>query len=273
MSEEENKPKIDKEAVLQALPKDVSRIQVMDTDGNIKFRLLDEVRWDDELQFNKVGQPIVMRGSLGRPKADDRDPIPNVLNAQKDPKIYVPFSRNGKPKPTFIKQPTPKVVQQAPQQPTQPQVPVASVPPTSVPQPTPASSGVLDTIKQDPESVDVLYHVMQGLAEEAEAMGHARQMLEQQGKNTSNVSAKRVSALRAVGDTWLKRKEQIGTQGVDLNSPSFKRVFTFIMDTFRDSMLASGTRAEQIEVVFSKLAARINDDWMKEAQKKIDGED
>jgi len=37
--------------------------------------------------------------------------------------------------------------------------------------------------------------------------------------------------------------------------------------------LASGTRAEQIEVVFSKLAARINDDWMKEAQKKIDGED
>ena len=267
---EENKPEIDKQAVLQALPPDVSRIQVVDTDGNTKFRLLDEVRWDDVLQFNKHGQPIVMRGKLGRPKDDDRTPIPTVLEEPKDPKVYVPFTpspQKGKAKPVFVKR-APKPKAQG-----NPQVPVVSTPKVQATQPTPPSSGVLDTIKQDPESVDVLYHVMQGLAEEAEAMAHARGLLEQQGKNTSNVSAKRVSALRAVGDTWLKRKEQIGTQGVDLNSPSFKRVFAFIMDTFRSALMLSGTRPEQIEVVFAKLSSKLDDDWMKEAQKKIDGEE
>lgn len=267
-----DKPEIDKQAVLDALPSDVSRIQVKDTDGKIRFRLLDEVRWDDQLQFNKTGHPIVMRGSMGRPKEDDREPIPNVLNAVKDPEVYVPYnpSKKGKKKTTFIKT-TPKTTSVAQQ--VVPQVPVATTPQTTIPQPTPPTSGVLDTIKEDPESVDVLYHVMQGLAEEAEAMAHARIQLASQGKNTSNVSAKRVSALRAVGDTWLKRKEQIGSQGVDLNSSAFKRVFTFIMDTFRNSLMVSGVRAEQIEVIFAKLASKIDDDWMKEAQKKVEGEE
>jgi hypothetical protein len=264
---EESKPEIDKQAVLAALPSDVSRIQVKDTEDKIRFRLLDEVRWDDELQFNKHGQPIVMRGSLGRPKDDSRSPIPTVLEEEKDPNVFVPIVKS-KGKKSFIKN-------KAPTAPTQPtiQTPVAVVPATSIPQPTPATSGVLGTIKEDPESVDVLYHVMQGLAEEAEAMAHARLLLESQGKNASNVSAKRVSALRAVGDTWLKRKEQIGSKGVDLNSLAFKRVFTFIMDTFRVSLMVSGVRAEQIEVIFAKLAAKIDDDWMKEAQKKVEGEE
>ena len=260
---EESKPEIDKQAVLAALPSDVSRIQVKDTEDKIRFRLLNEVRWDDELQFNKHGQPIVMRGSLGRPKDDSRSPIPTVLEEEKDPNVFVPLVKSKKKK-SFIrnKKPQPTV-----------QPPVAVVPATTVPQPTPATSGVLGTIKEDPESVDVLYHVMQGLAEEAEAMAHARVLLESQGKNASNVSAKRVSALRAVGDTWLKRKEQIGSQGVDLNSLAFERVFTFIMDTFRVSLMVSGVRAEQIEVIFAKLAAKIDDDWMKEAQKKVEGEE
>ena len=71
----------------------------------------------------------------------------------------------------------------------------------------------------------------------------------------------------------LKRKEQIGTQGVDLNSLAFKRVFAFIMETFRGSLLASSIRPEQVEVVFAKLANRMDDDWMKEAQKKVEGDD
>ena len=104
----EKKQEIDKLAVLQALPSDVSRIQVVDTDGKTRFRLLDEVRWDDTLQFNGKGQPIVMRGSSGRPKADDKDPIPQVVGATKDPKVFVPFTRGGKSPKSFVLSPRPK---------------------------------------------------------------------------------------------------------------------------------------------------------------------
>ena len=243
---------VDKSEVLSALPEDIRRIQVTTEEGEVKFRKIDEVRWEDTINFNKRGQPIVMRGESGRPKSDDKEPIPSFGEVPKDPTVYVPVTRTFKPS---VSKPTP-------------------TPSTKIQSTIDLSDDkILGIVRQAPESVDVLHHVMQGLAEEAAAMAYQRTLLQNQGKNTSNVSAKRVTALRAVGDTWLKRKEQIGSAGVDLNSPSFKRVFSFVMDTFRSSLMVSGIRPEQIEVIFAKLATKLDDDWMKEAQKRIDGDD
>ena len=120
---------------------------------------------------------------------------------------------------------------------------------------------------------DVLHSVMMGLAEEAAAMAQARVSLEAQGKNTSNVSAKRVTALRAIGDTWMKRKEQLGGQSLDLEGVAFKRVFGFTMETFRKALAQSMIRPEQIEVIFAKLAKLMDEDWIKEAKKRADGDE
>lgn len=129
---------------------------------------------------------------------------------------------------------------------------------------------LLGTVQDNPEAADVLDYVMQGLAEEAASLGFERLDAERRGKDTSGISTKRIGALKAVGDTWLKRKEQLQSTGVDLDSAAFARLFKFIMDTFRESMNSAGSRPEMIETVFTNLAKRIGDDeWRREATKRM----
>jgi len=83
------------------------------------------------------------------------------------------------------------------------------------------------------------------------------------------VSVRRIGALKAIGDSWLKRKDQIAAQGVDMDSPAFKRLFTFIMETFKDALTSAGERPEMIETVFAGLSKKLDSDWQREAVKRM----
>lgn len=237
------KPDVDKQKILEALPLEISRICVTTKDGDTRYRKVEEVEHTDILMFNKNNQPVVMRGKAGRPSQNPKLALPTVQDTTKFVPVPNRFSST------------------------------ISTNPTTTQNITTIDDPMVVTVREDPESLDVLHTVMMGLAEESAAMAVARKMLESQGKNTSNVSAKRVSALRAIGDTWIKRKEQIGSSGLDLDSTAFKRVFGFIMETFRTSLIQSNIRPEQVEVIFAKLAKKMDDDWMKEAKKRVEGDE
>lgn len=128
---------------------------------------------------------------------------------------------------------------------------------------------LLGTIRQNPEASSVLDFVMEGLAEEAASLSFERQEAERQGQPTSQISMRRINALKAVGDSWLKRKEQIANNGVDMDSPAFRRLFQFIMDTFREALEAAGTRPEMVETIFTNFSRRLDDDWHREASKRM----
>lgn len=128
---------------------------------------------------------------------------------------------------------------------------------------------LLGVIRTNPEGPSVLDHVMTGLAEEAASLGFERVNAERHGQDTSGISMKRVTALKAVGETWLRRKEQLSAAGVDLDSAAFAKLFKFIMDTFRESLIQAGSRPEMIETVFTGLAKRIDEDWRREATQRM----
>jgi hypothetical protein len=129
---------------------------------------------------------------------------------------------------------------------------------------------LLDVIKHNPEGSTVLDHVMAGMAEEAASLSFERTEAERKGESTSQISMRRINALKAVGDTWIKRKEQIANGGVDMDSPAFRRLFQFIMDTFRIVLEEDlNTRPEMIETTFTALARRLDDDWKRDATKKM----
>jgi hypothetical protein len=128
---------------------------------------------------------------------------------------------------------------------------------------------LLEIVKANPESSAVLDFVMVGIAEEAAALGFERQEMERRGQPTSQVSVRRIGALKAIGDSWLKRKDQIAAQGVDMDSPAFKRLFTFIMETFKDALASAGERPEMIETVFAGLSKKLDSDWQREAVKRM----
>lgn len=128
---------------------------------------------------------------------------------------------------------------------------------------------LLEIVKANPESAAVLDFVMVGIAEEAAALGFERQEMERRGQPTSQVSVRRIGALKAIGDSWLKRKDQIAAQGVDMDSPAFKRLFSFIMQTFKEALLSAGERPEMIETVFASLSKKLDTDWQREAVKRM----
>lgn len=132
-----------------------------------------------------------------------------------------------------------------------------------------SNDDLLEVVKANPESAFVLDYVMLGIAEEAAALGFERTEMERRGQPTSQVSVRRIGALKAIGDSWLKRKDQIASQGVDMDSPAFKRLFGYIMETFKETLLAAGERPEMIETVFAGLSKRLDADWQREAVKRM----
>lgn len=130
---------------------------------------------------------------------------------------------------------------------------------------------LLDVVQKNPEASTVLDYVMVGLAEEASSLGFERGEAERNGQPTSQISMRRIGALKAVGDSWLKRKEQIAAGGVDLESTAFRKLFKFIMDTFRETLSEDAkVRDEMVETIFTSLSRRLDDDnWTREAIKKM----
>lgn len=129
---------------------------------------------------------------------------------------------------------------------------------------------ILEVARENPESPDVLQQIVLALGEEAASIGFERREAERKGDETSLISNRRIQALKAIGDTWLKRKEQITARGVDMDTPAFKELFKFIMNTFRGAMEDSGLQDEMVETVFAKLANSLGDEgWEAEAKRRM----
>ena len=129
---------------------------------------------------------------------------------------------------------------------------------------------LLNMAKECPESTDVLQQVMVGLANEAASIRFERMEAERQGKETSSLSMRRINALRAVGDTWLRRKEQIVSRTIDMDSPGFAILFRFIMETFRGSLEESELSSDKIKAIFARLGKTLGSDgWRQEAKNRM----
>lgn len=127
------------------------------------------------------------------------------------------------------------------------------------------------TVYHNPESPDVLGAVMKGISEEAASLKFERNEAERLGKETSQISMRRVNALKAAGDAFLKRMDQIHGRGVDLDSPAFLTVMEFIGGTLRTTLLTQcGMRAEEADTVLTKFASTLNSgEWRAELEAKL----
>jgi len=133
------------------------------------------------------------------------------------------------------------------------------------------TDAIVDVARRTPDSSDLLSRVIEGLAEETASLAFERSEAERRGESTAQISIKRVQALKAVGDTWLKKKEITSSKGVDLESSAFKIVFSHIAETFRRACDESGIRPEMAESIFAEFGKMVDDpDWLKEAIGKID---
>lgn len=133
-----------------------------------------------------------------------------------------------------------------------------------------AEDPVLRTARDNPESADVLHQVMVGLADESASIAFERQEAERKGESTSQLSVRRVNALKSVADTWLRRKEQLANNIVDMDSPGFHTLFQFLAETFKESLEAAEIHPEMIKVIFARFSKRIDsEEWRVEAKGRM----
>lgn len=214
--------------LLAKIPHGAARVQVLTAKGELKYKAVIDLADSDEIQTNKYGDPVVMKGNPGR-----KTPI--TVTA---PAVVAPANAT-----------VAAVLQRK----------AASL----------AHDPVYRTTQKAPDSPDVLHQVMLGLSEEAASLKFERDEAARNNEGTANLSAKRVQALRAVGDTWLKRMDQMAGKLIDLDSPGFLAVYKLLMETMREAMNGAKLRDEQIETVFAKFASLVNDEWKVEAKNRM----
>lgn len=128
---------------------------------------------------------------------------------------------------------------------------------------------ILQAAESAPESAEVLNQVVLAIGEEAASLRFERMEAERKGTDTSQLSMRRVAALKAIGDTWIKRKEQIQSRVIDLESPAFQALFQFISETFVRAMQSAGVRHELSDTVISQFAKLLDDSWKNEAKSRM----
>ncbi len=237
----------------------VARVQVIDELGKVVWRKPEEIKPTDHIKVHpQTGLPITMANEPGRKNINQKTTPPSTPTQSTTP--AQPSTAN--PNPNLI----PPQIQIAY---TQAQLNVATQHLNRVN--SISKDKVFEQTIVDSESSEVLNAVLQGLAEESANLKFEREEAERKGENTSQLSIRRVNALKAVGDTWLKKKEIISNQMVDIEGKSFKVLFGFIAETFRKACDNAKVRPEMSESIFANFGKLIDDEeWSKEAKARME---
>jgi hypothetical protein len=221
-----------REEVLASIPSDAKRVKVVDEKGKERWRDITD-GLDTILESDQV---VLVSG------------VPQTMSK-------VPGRRKKKPAP----KPPPAVNQ------TVAQLQAAK-------EAFFDNDALLQQLERSIDSEDILHLIMQGFAQEAASLNFERIEAERTGKETSQLSIRRINALKALGETWLKRKEQLSGKMIDLESPAFRKLFEFMLECFRESMHKGGVSRDQAETVFVSLSERMSEEtWEEEARKRMRG--
>ena len=225
------------------IPQGATRVQVEDELGKLIWRRPSEVKDSDTIRVNpKTGEAYVMFGTPGVPSSSSRNTNPapsstNQINAPAPNHTHALNQLQARKKDKYD------------------------------------SDAVLGQALENPDSENVLTHVLVGLAEETASLAFEREEAERKGESTSQISLRRVNALRAVGDTWIKKKEMMSSKSIDLESKAFKRVFGHIAETFRRACDEAGVRPEMTESVFAVFGQMVDDpEWFIDAKKAMESD-
>jgi len=209
--------------LIALIPKGADRVSVKTQKGEQKYRLISEIVDTDEIQLNRDGIPIVMKGSPGRRKIPVIEPVNDLV------KELLRRKRE-----------------------------------------TLDDDPVLKSAKLDSASPDMLHHVLLALGEEAACIRFERLEAERNGGETSSYSLRRIAALKALVDTWMKRKEQLGSRDVDLKAPAVRMLIKYVLDTMREAMSTCGEREEMIKTVYAKTAQMMGDEsWESDLRNRM----
>lgn len=217
--------------LLALIPKDAERVSVKDLNGKLRLKAPQDILATDSIEVKKDGTPIYTVGKSGR-----KAKIP----------VFRPSNLpSASPSAALLQEAKAKMVEEDP---------------------------IVQLVRRDPNDSKFLDFAIQNLAEELACMKFDRLEQERQGESSYNISNKRIAAITTMVDAWTKRRESVSThQEINLDSPEFKAVLSFTIETFQEALLEASIRTEMVGVVMGKLAKRLDDGWLEEAKIRLIG--
>jgi hypothetical protein len=113
------------------------------------------------------------------------------------------------------------------------------------------------------EAVETLQRVKEEIARESAALHFQRIEEEKYGKDTSQMSSRRIAALREVAHLELEIR-RLGATMIDLKGERFQKIFAFFLETIRESA-GEVFSPEQVDLLFNRLETKL-DGWEEKAQ-------
>jgi len=263
---------IDVASFVASLPSDAIRVRVKTALGTLAYRKVGELVPSDEPILTAEGQPVVMRGNIGAPSKHKTPTAP-------PPPALSSLAANVASTPTAS---PPAQAQAAPVQYSPPSSVISSNPQTpdeletqrieelrAIRRKRHPNNTLLKEVKKNPTSEAVFDLLMASLAEESELIEFERDRMIRLGQSATLLTEQRLKVIRMMADGWAKKKNFAGGNSIDIESPAFGALFSFILETIRSSMEDAGMRSEFIETVFAKLSKRLDDNWKMEASLRI----
>lgn len=127
---------------------------------------------------------------------------------------------------------------------------------------------LLVALTSSPDSLSTLDKVMYEFAKENASLDFERLEAERKGEDTTVISSKKIGALKALMDTWFKKRDAVVSEMFDFKDKRFELLFEFILIKFRKSCVLAGMKEEEIQNLF-RIAQEQFDGWEDEAMKYI----
>ncbi len=108
------------------------------------------------------------------------------------------------------------------------------------------------------EPLEILAAIKMEVAKESASLHFQRIELEKYGKDTSQVSSRRIDALKKIADIELEIRK-MGGDTIDVHSERMQRIFKFFIETVKET-LQETLSVEEIDMVFNRLGTRF-DGW------------
>lgn len=121
-------------------------------------------------------------------------------------------------------------------------------------------------IDRHADTADILHSVKREIAKEIAALDFLRNELEKYGKDTAQISARRIDALKKLNDVELEIK-RLGATTIDLKSEKMQRVFAYFIEKIQD-VARTTLQPEVIDLFFNKLSTELKD-WVEECEAMV----
>ena len=130
---------------------------------------------------------------------------------------------------------------------------------------------LLRTLQGNVGDPSVLSTSAEELAEEILALKVERERLENAGRDITQASGRRVTALKALIDTALKLKELTKDEPVDFNSVQMQVIMRLMFSKIRESLDQAGYSKQDVQAFFQVFQSNM-ESFQVEAQRTIDQE-